>query len=195
MVRALKIALVSFTLISSLALTSCTETDPAGSNGPTYPTLNSGELFRILQPNGGETYSYGDTIEVTWLMLKNIVNEAVISAAVDDIPCDVNGQSAEAWAQYPGDVNTTFTKNGTLYLEDLNDSVAVGHFRLPLVDFTDDINGCSVAYNGSNLKVRVWDPYGEEVPCGDLDFDTCFEEIAMGAISGDYSDQPFTVTR
>jgi hypothetical protein len=137
------------------------------------PTLGTDQFVRVLKPNGGEAFRYGDTVEVLWLMRYPPMDEAVVKLNMCDLMSD-----GEFWVQLPRDLNAV----GRRSIKPLSpaDSLYMGVYRFAARD--TNIAECPIAFGTAGKAVGVYDPYGEQADC-------------MPCAVGDYSDAVFTVTR
>jgi len=157
------------------------------------PKLGSGEATRVLRPNGGETYRYGDTLNVAFVTLscsmqaqvivqygKYYRNKWLYTAQYDDrllldgSPIDERGVACRYFYSFP----------------DLG--VSLGFYRLALRDTSlVTVLGRLLSFGGDSvaidsLKISINDPYGSEGPCAALG-------QGSGVLNGDLSDAFFTV--
>lgn len=122
----------------------------------TLPSLQAGEVFKMLQPNGGETYKYGDTLVCKWIQNVNVCDDAVIKVSSSNglFWCDAY-EGDQDWNMWPRDENgkgkRSFTK--------LNDSTLIGILKLPMINSYSEFNACSLTYRGSKMLVKVYDKY------------------------------------
>jgi len=144
-------------------------------------SLAPGVPFRIISPNGGEQITYGSTITVEWVMNVNLASEAVI--VIDDGSsawggCSYNGSSSEEWFVYPRDLGVNGVKKMSIIDENLG--VVYGSLDILVKDTLLLDAGCNATFEGTNMRVQVYDPYGDEKGC-----EECY--------TGDYSDMPFEI--
>jgi len=157
------------------------------------PKLGAGQYTRVLRPNGGETYRYGDTLNVAFVTLS----------------CSDEGQVIVQYGNYFRS-NWLYTAQNTDRLE-LDGSpidargvacryfysfaglgVNVGFYRLALRDTSlMNTRGRICSFGGDSvvvdsLKIKINDPYGDVGMCAD-------PAQGAGVLTGDASDNFFRV--
>jgi hypothetical protein len=122
-----------------------------------------GEPMRIIKPAGGETYHYGDTIQMIWMFDSDSTDQMVMSfASAPPIFYYEYIEDELDYIQWPEDTAQDSDNAAELTLiEDNPKRVLV---RYPIA-VKDTVVGFGVINFEDSLSIKVWDPYGQEGGC------------------------------
>jgi hypothetical protein len=129
------------------------------------PALAAGEATRVLRPNGGETYRYGDTITIAFVTLASSQQAQVfVQMGASYRKRMIYTPQYEDRLLLDGDTLDARGIACRYYYSFPDAGVNLGFYRLALRDTTVEgfinFGGDSVA--AESLKIAINDPYGDE---------------------------------
>jgi hypothetical protein len=119
------------------------------------PQLGPNEVIRVLSPNGGEQYTYGDTITVRWLQKVSVATNGMIRIHNGPSACQYWMES-DAYLRFDRDRDTS----ASMYFKPVNDSTALGVYRVVCIDKDMVLADCTISFSGTQLRIEVYDEYG-----------------------------------